>query len=400
MQDNFLGISFGFNESISQFQGVTLELSENLIIKVIDSLGNVVNGATVTFQIGSDTETAVTDDSGTVGFLVETESNVTVSATFECLFSGEVDILHGGINDFRTITLSLAELPCLEPKPFTRYNFIRWQLSNNLSFPLEQPIRPCTSCNGVDFDNIGLKKPIRKKAEYYPLLVPNEQYSFFTNFQDPFTAAGAANVRLAIIEECESSTPIVTFDINNQVIDGQRYYFGEYTVPSNLQDGYYRIVIYNPSTNQIFFFSNLLKIDSSQELDMTAIIKYRNSDDIDGFKYTELPNFYNKVRVHIYQDDARDFEPDVEDENLITTAEKRYISVAQRLALPVVAHLFDDLASEALESFLAHDEIFVNSKRYNSNLQVDYEQLDPTFPLYYGRFRLYDFDYARKNKYK
>ena len=49
--DNFLGISLEFDESLSQFQGITLELTENLIINVVDSLGNPVSAALVEFRI-------------------------------------------------------------------------------------------------------------------------------------------------------------------------------------------------------------------------------------------------------------------------------------------------------------------------------------------------------------
>lgn len=401
MQDNFLGISLEFDESISKFQGITLELTENLIVKVVDSLGNAVDGATVLFQIGSDTEEAITQENGTVGFLVENQSTVTVSAVFECLTSPEVDILHGGIDDFRSITLTLVELPCLKLKPENEYNFLRFQLSNSLVFPITRPIDICRPCNGVDFEFEGLQRQTERNEIFTPTLRQGENYSFFTNWADEINLIDIVNVSCALVEECEGVNPSQTFEVQNIIVDGQRYFYADFTINNGIQNGFYRLMLFNNATNQIYFISNIIEVDSEVDLRKTSLIKYRNSDDIDGFKYADLPDFYNKIRVNMYQNGAPIPEPEIESENTITTAEFRYISTAQRKAYPVEVDGYDEQAMRSLESFLAHDEIYVNNKRYNPDLEsLSYEELDPTYPLMYGRFNLFDFSYARKNKYK
>lgn len=404
--DQFLGISFEYDESISQFQGVTFELVENLIIKVVDADGVPVNGATVFFKIGQDTEEGTTNESGTVGFLVEEESTVTVSAQFECLFTDEVDILHGGIDDFRSITLTLQELPCLDTKPSNNYNFIRWFRSNNLKFPLvEYPIQHCISCNGVDFEELdGLQRPFDNqcKGVYMPIIRNGEKYSFFTNFDSIMEFANRFNYVLGIFEEGElnvSETYGLTA-IRTQ-IQGKNadFFYSEFT-PVSLENGTYRLAIYDPTnSNNILFISNFIKVDNEVDTRKTALIKYRNSDVIDGFQYDLLPEFVNQIRVNLFQIDAPEWDPDFEDENQVTNAEHRYISLAQRRAYPVKADNFDNEAMEALESFLTHNEIYVNGKRYNPEPEVAWEEIDLGFNKFNGRFRLFDYKYARKNKY-
>lgn len=401
--DNFLGISLEFDQSLSQFQGISFELSENLIIKVVDGQGNSVDGAEVTFTIGNTTETALTQANGTVGFLVEEQSTITVSATFECLFSGEVDILHDGIDDFRSITLTLQELPCLEEKPANRFNFVRWQISNNLSFPLQLPVLTCLNCNDVDFDiPNGIQRPIQKECiPYTPIMLQGETYSFFTNFDSDlkFNVNESTPLKVGILEEGESNVS-ESHDCNviNQPLGD--YFYSEFTL-GNVGYGYYRLVVYNSTNNQIYAISNLLHVKPNANKKRTALIKYRNSDDIDGFSYNDLPDFYNQIRIDLYQGDARNYEPEVEEENQVVSAEKRYISIANRLGIPVVSEFLDSEAQDGLESFLAHDEIYVNGKRYNARAEdLSYEQLDQAYNLYRANYVLFDYSYARNNRYK
>ena len=402
--DNFLGISLEFDESLSQFKGFSLELTENLIIKVVDSLGNPVNAALVDFKIQQETETALTDETGTVGFFVEEQSTVTVSATFECLFTDEIDVLHGGIDDFKSITLVLSELPCLETETVNNYNFIRWQLSNNLTLPLDLPLRDCTNCNNVDFDTpIGLQRPLEDYTcyPYMPIMIQGETYSFFTNFNEDlqFSTRITNTLKVGFLKDGEG-TISESFDCNAiSYIGLPKNFYAEFK-PQTIENGIYQLVIYNSDTNVIYCISNQIYVNSNARLNQTALLKYRNSDDIDGFKYTQLPEYYNRVRIDLYRGEAREYEPEVEEENQIATGEKRYISLANRLSLPVTAEFLDDLACEGLESFVTHDEIYVNGKRYNSNAEIDYEQLDLGFNKFRCNFKLFDYDYARKNRYK
>ena len=402
--DNFLGISLEFDESLSKFKGFSLELTENLIIKVVDSLGNPVNAALVDFKIQQETETVLTDETGTVGFFVEEQSTVTVSATFECLFTDEIDVLHGGIDDFKSITLLLIELPCLDTEPLNNYNFYRWKLSNNLTLPLDLPLRDCTNCNNVDFDTpIGLQRPLEDYTcyPYMPIMIQGETYSFFTNFNEDlqFSTRITNTLKVGFLKDGEG-TISESFDCNAiSYIGLPKNFYAEFK-PQTIENGIYQLVIYNSGTNVIYCISNQIYVNSNARLNQTALLKYRNSDDIDGFKYTQLPEYYNRVRIDLYRGEAREYEPEVEEENQIATGEKRYISLANRLSLPVTAEFLDDLACEGLESFVTHDEIYVNGKRYNSNAEIDYEQLDLGFNKFRCNFKLFDYDYARKNRYK
>lgn len=411
IDDSFLGISLEFDESLSQFQGITLELTENLIVKVVDGLGQTVDGAEVSFTIAGVTETAITQDNGTVGYLVEEQSTVTISASFDCLQSEEVDILHNGIDDFKSITLTLSELPCLEEESTTKYNFIRWFKSNNLSFPLSLPINKCTNCDNVDFDTPkGLQRPFQDefcKDIYLPLLVNNEEYSIFTNFNNPVKLDNLLSPQIALVKEGDENLSQQFNAVKlSKFIAGIEYDFVYCTfTPTELEEGTYRLAIFDKNSNNIFFLSNYINLVSTDRFNYelknrTALVKYRNSEAIDGYQYDSLSAYYNQIRINIYQDDARTFEPDFEDEDQVATAEHRYISLAHRASLPALADKFDEEACEALESMLAHDELYVNGKRYNPSPEISYEQIDLSYNRYYAKFRLFDFDYARKNKYQ
>ncbi len=404
---NFLGLSLEFEQSLSQLQGITLELTENLIVKVLDSEGQPVNGAKVFFTIGVETETGVTQDAGSFGYFVENQATVTVFATYECLTTETVDILHNGEDDFKSITLTLSELPCLDPDPLNDYNFIRWQLSNNLKFPLEElPIQECAGCaaEGGLRGLIGLQRPTKDTdcEDYLPKMKNGEQYSFFTNFQSNIIFQDKANLRIALLKDGDlnfTQSYEVQF-ISKTIVSSQYDYFFTSFTPENVAKGKYRLAVYNQSSNSIILLSNLVDFNDNVDVQTTALVKYRNNDDIDGFQYLDLPDYYNQIRIDIFTDQAREPEQDFEDEDQVATAEHRYISLAHRLAIPVVAAQLDDKACNALESMLAHNEVYINGKRYNCKPEVDYEQADETHNLYDGRFQVYDYSYARKNKYR
>lgn len=403
MMKKLTGFSVQQNNDIPlrSFIGFSAETLENFTVRVVDSLGLLVEDATIEVTFGGTTSTYQAPN-GSISLYIENPiASIRVDAFKDCLLGTPVFTSHGGEGFNVSVEVEIGELPCLEKEIRNEFNFIRWSLSNNLEFPIAKPTRVCTNCNDVDFDLVGLQRQTQRNEFYTPTLKQNEQYSVFTNWSEEINLSKLFNVKLAFVEECEGVNPAQTFDVNIDVIDGQRYFRSEFKLHNGIQDGFYRLMIFNQSTNQIYFISNIIEVDSQVDLRQTSLIKYRNSDDIDGFKYADLPEYYNKIRVNMYQNGAPIPEPEIESENTITTAEFRYISTAQRKAYPVEVDGYDEPAMRALESFLAHDEIYINNKRYNPDLEsLTYEELDPTYPLMYGRFNLFDFGYARKNKYK
>lgn len=404
IQDNFIGLSFEFDESLSQFQGITFELTENLIVKVVDANGQAVNGAEVFFTIGQETESGITEVNGTFGYLVEEQNTVTVSAQFECLFTEEVDIVHNGIDDFRSITLTLQELPCLNPDSLNDYNFIRWQLSNNLVLPLEErPIKACVGCDEDEEQLLGFNGVSRPRASgdcevYRPIMRNGEKLSFFTNFLMDIEFGQKITAKIGLIKE-NALDISASYDVDFITVNGVDYFYGS-IIPEGINNGIYRLVVFNDVTKVIYIVSNEIEVDNQVDLRTTALAKYRNNDLIDGYRYNDLPDFYNQVRIAIFRDQPSESEPDYEDEDQVATAEHRYISLAQRKKIPLVADQFDELAKNALESMLAHSEVYFNGKRYNCKPEVDAEQADESHNLYDLRFNVYDYSYARKNKYQ
>lgn len=290
---------------------------------------------------------------------------------------------------------------CISPFPINDYNFIRWNNSSNVKFPLDYPIR---RCGNEELLVPGLQRPteIIDCEVYKPVFRNDEEYSVFTNFIESYAFEPTGSLRIGFIKDgaptVSESFAVTKLDLN---IAGTDYDFLYATfTPIALTDGKYRLVVYDDTTDVIYLISNEIIVDNNLNVLTTALVKYRNNDDIDGFQYLELEDFYNQIRINIFRDQPRETEPDYEDENQVATAEHRYISLAHRLALPVVADQFDDYACNALESMLAHSEVYINGKRYNTKPDVDYEQSDETHNLFDGRFTVYDYSYARKNKYR
>jgi|GEM_PF-5683608 len=402
----FTGFSEDEDKSIPlrSFIGFSAETLENFQITVVDNLGNTVENATIEISYGGNTN-QYEAPTGSISLYIENPINsIRVESFKDCLIGEPVFTSHGGDGFFVSVEIQIGELPCLGTETLNNYNFYRWKLSNNLTLPLDLPLRDCTNCNNVDFDTpIGLQRPLEDYTcyPYMPIMIQGETYSFFTNFNEDlqFTKILKNTLKVGFLKDGEG-TISESFDCNvTSSIGLSNNFYAEFK-PQTIENGIYQLVIYNSGTNLIYCISNQIYVNSNARLNQTALLKYRNSDDIDGFKYTELPEYYNRVRIDLYRGEAREYEPEVEEENQIATGEKRYISLANRLSLPVTAEFLDDLACEGLESFVTHDEIYVNGKRYNSNAEIDYEQLDLGFNKFRCNFKLFDYDYARKNRYK
>lgn len=285
---------------------------------------------------------------------------------------------------------------CLDQFPSNRFNFLRWQQGQNIFLPINETI---DVCGGERVE--GIQRPVQKTEckPYTPTYIQGEEYSFLTNFDEDLNFPNAENPKIGIIE-IDGANPIESFDCNVLNLTAKDLFHGSFTL-GEIDNGFYKFVIFEPSTNQIFLISNEIYVNSRADKKRTALIKYRNSDDIDGFAYNDLPDFYNQIRIDLYQGDARNYEPEVEEENQVVTAEKRYISIANRLGIPVVSEFLDSEAQDGLESFLAHDEIYVNGKRYNARAEdLSYEQLDQAYNFYRANYVLFDYSYARNNRYK
>ena len=198
-----------------------------------------------------------------------------------------------------------------------------------------------------------------------------------------------SNLRVGIFNENIRLVPIVS--LNKVVVSGDIYnFYFEWVVP----------VL--PKGNFQFFIdlSGLLKYTSNHFIVTnktyhTAIIKYRNTNDILGYLYESIPTFYNQFRIDLWEglpqwpNESKGYKTYTGD--FITV--KSDIQKHREFVLPYVSE-------QVMEGFIAatmHDELYIDDVRYKKpegeNIAIEWSREDVRIGT--GTINLQEVDYSK-----
>lgn len=238
----------------------------------------------------------------------------------------------------------------------------------------------------------------------YPVAFPGEQQSMYFNTTNPFDNTDFANYNLLIVRD-QVGYPVVVSDqagMAQDVITGNQYrIYAIFSFPF-IDDGYYKYVIHDTVADQIILISNSFEVINSIETvqNESTRIQYRNSADIYNYGYDALPNFFNEVRIRMYEPDPVEFPFDAEQYKEVTTGEFQVPKFDIDKLHTFETYWFDPDDHEAMAVFAAHKTKFVNEVEMTTDQGNAYtvKQSNPRSNLNKGQIKMYDKDFSTINK--
>ncbi len=282
----------------------------------------------------------------------------------------------------------------INKRPVNSNNFITW-------FPVTGLCSDFTSINGdalncyYDIPTPYRQNIAQRDLVHYPVMAPGEITSFYINFDKAINSAFFSTFKLALI----NNSGIVVNDIAtlNQdfYADGETYNIWADVSNPDVPNGVYHFMIYEENSNAVFYISNQIRmIRDNYEIDTSRLI-YRNSTDLYNFKYSDVEDFTNKVRLRIYRKEFQG-EPNLDQYRAQSTGRLRNKSSESDKYYVLETYYFDDLAHHAMIALQIHDLILINSKELITKSRYEISWDDK---LYFnkGTIEMYDQDFSSCN---
>src|SRR5258706_6319034 len=216
-----------------------------------------------------------------------------------------VDVIDSGCGPINTtLTIGAAPPPppapgplVIDEKPINSYNFVPWfnRVSGSINF------------NSFDCINHFWDLPkgydvIRKKQRHAFVVQQNEEFSFYINFDSPILATqDFTKLRLALVRNTGSLDTNIAPLIKDTNLDGTYNVYANVTITSLYEEGFYRLVIWDISNNNVLWVSGDMEVMTEEDADTyTTRLIYRHSQNVYHYNYVrvEVTNF-NKIRIRM-----------------------------------------------------------------------------------------------------
>jgi len=238
---------------------------------------------------------------------------------------------------------------------------------------------------------------------YKTIFLAGDSISWYANLDTLETNANFSSWDIYIVHADSFIKALVTLGINIQkdIISGSDYRFfaQDWTFPSTIGIGCYRIVIEDTSDGNLLYISN--EIEVITDVTDTLLIRYRNAKNIQNFNYEKFTTLYNVVRVPLIK---RKSQRPITSEgyDTINGAFQR-VRTAITKSYEFLTDWFDEEAHDALDIATLHStfEVFENEEwvAYNRPSGSDYQaNFEEEYPLIEASIRLEQSDFSSTNK--
>ncbi|GAB2582508.1 hypothetical protein [Spirosoma areae] len=209
--------------------------------------------------------------------------------------------------------------------------------------------------NGESEFDSSLPRPFLREPEILsPIvwLVPGETISFYLNATDNTAPAGV----LTLVDEKGVSHALAQTLSTIEFSNGA-HRFGSFTVPA-LSEGFARIKL-GTLTSQYCWVSS-----AANAVDKTALVKFRNNDRLQNFRYRYLPpNFYQQFRIRLaVRGEEAELNKSTYRES--TTGKTRHLYSEPRQIVTFLTPEYDRNGHRAMVSMLEHDSLFINGEPF------------------------------------
>jgi hypothetical protein len=292
-------------------------------------------------------------------------------------------------------------------KPINSYNHIAW-------FATAGKINFATiACTNFHWD---LPKAYRKRMaqdrphKHRPVVINNEQFSFYINFDADFSYANFSSLRLDLI----SDTGLVQSGIGTlqRVFqdDGVHYFIYASVTLVGVALGNYRLAVTDTSTTNPFdvlFVSNEIMVmahadDSIFDDELgaeiyTARFQWRSSMSIYRYLYAKIPDYFNELRLMVNVM-TEELSGKIEQYRASTTGKLRNTSYDLDLFYEFETYYFDDIGHRAMYVHQVNDQILINGKAFLVK-EIYKVQWRPERNVNKGTIQLFEQAFSTANRY-
>lgn len=205
---------------------------------------------------------------------------------------------------------------------------------------------------------------------FQPTYLPGENYSLYINTDYPTDDTEDAfelyviNLDGSFVATCSSPPSIVMITPSLYNIYVQNFVF------PLIKDGYYYLQIFNIGTFSEQYRSNIIRV-SSDCVYTTTPIKFRHNDQLYGFRYDLLPNFYQLFRLPICQIKSPEIRSERDQYRQASNGRELRNSKSFRdIVLTLEMYWSNDEDLVALSSVNEHSEVYISGNRLIQLTQI------------------------------
>jgi hypothetical protein len=292
-------------------------------------------------------------------------------------------------------------------KPINSYNHIAWfTTSGKINFAQIA----CTNLNW-DFPKAYRRRMIADRPhKHRPVVVNNERFSFYINFDSDFSYANFSSLRLDLInDQGMVQTDIGTLERVYQD-DGVNYFIYASVTLTGVALGAYRLAVTDTSTvnpfdilfvsNEILVMANaddsLVDDETGAEI-YTARFQWRCSVSIYRYLYEKIPTYFNEIRLFVNVM-SEDLAGKIEQYRAVTTGKLRNTAYDLDLFYEFETYYFDDIGHRAMYVHQVNDQILVNGRAMLVK-EIYKVQWKPERNVNKGTIQLFDQAFSTANKF-
>jgi hypothetical protein len=230
-----------------------------------------------------------------------------------------------------------------------------------------------------------------------------DEVNYYFNTEDLITDASFSTWRMALLHP---TTNLPIYDniavLIKDIITGAEFkWYFQWVVP-DLVFGCYRPVIYDSANNSIKWACEDL-FQLTNQTSQTAIVKYRNAVNIQGFNYEGLPTWYNQHRLWLIKR-----APQRQKESIgynITSGTFERVRTVVTKSYEFVTEFLDENASDAFDVATIHSDMRIDvgtgMQRYRLPEDSEFQQeWTENYNLADASVRLELMDFSSSNKTK
>jgi hypothetical protein len=294
----------------------------------------------------------------------------------------------------------------INQKPLNSFNHIAWfQTSGKINFAN-------IACTNLNWD---LPKGYRKRMmadrphKHRPVVINDEQFSFYINFDTNFNYPNFSSLRLDLIND---NGLVQTGIAELQRVfqdDGVNYFIYASVTLVDIPTGNYRLSVADTSTTNpfdILFVSNEIMVMADVDdfiLDedgaevYTARFQWRCSVSIYRYLYEKIPDYFNELRLMVNVVDEQ-LSGKIEQYRAITSGKLRNTAYDLDLFYEFETYYFDDIGHRAMYVHQVNDQILVNGKAMLVK-EIYKVQWRPERNVNKGTLQMFEQDFSTANKY-
>ena len=183
--------------------------------------------------------------------------------------------------------------------------------------------------------------------------------------------------------------------IVKDIITGSEYrFYSQFTIPENVNNGIYQLVVYNSSSSELKYVSNCVQVISSDQVESYALLFFRNSTNTYNFNY-EAVSDYNTIFLPW---NVIEQQPEIEIKQYFeqSTGKTRNQKKRSTKVVTIEAFFFDDEANDMMAAISGHDDLLINGTEYvvKTGYKIETNKLNS---LQKGTIEFYDQEYNQVN---